>query len=211
MAVFRVTGIERIEPKEKRSILNAVKLYEVAFEMTVYYSPFYAAQEILLKHFLCFLGVAYVAYVLLVHGVEVAAFYPASGEIAFFQCGGHPLVRIHDKAFRIRYARAYKNTGHALAGAVLYAVARVYDKRTLVLAFLQQVYGFHFAAHVDYDILFDLACYELLLAVDAYYAPALAQLVGGGVEYGRVVSYMIGRVCSGSHDAGDFYICHDWL
>ncbi len=69
--------------------------------MAVDNGSLYASQEVFLQHFLCFLRVAYICHILLVHSVEVASFYPCSLHPYPLHLFGDGLVGVDHKAFRI--------------------------------------------------------------------------------------------------------------
>ncbi len=123
VAIFGVAFVERIEPEEERCALHAIEFNQVAYEMSVDDGTLYTAEKVLLKYFLCFLGMAHIAYILFVHGMEVAAFYPALAERGILQCTLHTLVGVYDKALGVWDIAPYEYAGHAFACAVLDAVA----------------------------------------------------------------------------------------
>lgn len=77
MSIFAVSLVEGIEPIEERLSAHSVELYEITHKMAVDHGTLYAAVEILMEHFLRLFRMAAIADVLLVHGMEVSAFYPA--------------------------------------------------------------------------------------------------------------------------------------
>ena len=125
--------------------------------------------------------------------LAVGAFYPATGKSGLDKAVLDHLVGVDDEAFGIWHTRAEKNTGHALADAVLDAVARVYDQGAGVLEALEALDRAELAAHVDDDVLGHTRRCELLLGVYVDLAAALAELVGHQIEDGGVVADMIGR------------------
>ena len=124
--------------------------------------------------------------------MEVAALDPAAGDAGLDEVVFYGLVGVYHETVGVWYVAAEEDAGHAFAGAVLDAVARVYYQRAGVLALLQQVDRAQLAAHVDDDVLGDGARVELLFAVNVDFAAAFAQLLGGDVENGGVVAYMVG-------------------
>lgn len=149
-----------------------------------------------------------IADIFAVLGVHVGALDPAVGKSGRGELALDNLVGIRHDGFGHGYRRAAQYARHALALAVLDAVARVDDQVAVVLALLEQGYGARLAAHVEYDVLGDFAAHKLLLGVYVDCAAALAQLVGGVVEYGGVVADMVGREIRRPHDAGYFDFCH---
>ena len=209
VAILAVSLVKGVEPEEERRALDAVELDEVADEVAVDDRALDAAQEVLLEHLLGLLGMAHVADVLLVHRVEVAALYPALCEAGLDHLLLDDLVGVDHEALGIGDVAAYQDACHALAGTILDAIARVDDQRAGVLLLLEDLDGALLAAHVEYDVFVDFSGHELFLAVDLDLAAALAQVLGGDVEDGGVVAYVVGRIGSGSHDAGNFYLSHD--
>ena len=205
MAILAVALVKRIEPEEIARAAYAVELYEVAFEMAVDDGALDATQKIFLEHLLSLLGMTDVGNVFLVHGVEVAALYPAAGESGLYDSLFHHLVGVDDETVGVGDVAAEQYAGHALAGTVLDTVARIYDETTLVL---KDSDGPLLAAHVEYDFLFHVARGELFLAVYFHFAAALAELVGGDVENGGVVADMVRGISAGSHYAGNLDFRH---
>ena len=131
--------------------MDAVELDEVAYEVTVDDGSRNAAVEVFLQHFLSFFGMAHVAHVFLVHGVEVAALDPAIVDTGFFQFVDDGFVGVDNDAVGIRDVVANKDACHTLARTVLNAVSGVDDDSSFIFHFLEQVDGFLFAAHVQND------------------------------------------------------------
>ena len=176
--------------------------------MAVYHSSLDAAEKIFLKHFLGFFGMTYVAYILFVHGVEVAALYPALAHFGFYKLIADAFVGVHYEAFGIWNSATYEDACHAFTGAVFYTVTGVDHEMTCVLKFLKFCYGTLLATHVDYDLLLYLSGNELLFAVSGDGTSAFAQLIRHEVEYGGIVADVIGRECARSHNACYIYVCH---
>ncbi len=208
MAILAVPFVKRVEPKEERRAVDTVELDEVPFEMTVDDGTGYASEKIFLKHFLCLLGMTDIGHILLVHGVEIAALDPAAAETGLDHRVFDNLVGIDNEAFGVGDVAADKDAGHALAGAVFDTVARVDDEVAVILLLLKDGDGPLLAAHVENDGFGYFARAELLLAVDLDLAAAFAQLLGGDVEDGGIVADVVGRIGTGSHDAGYFDFSH---
>ena len=145
-----------------------------------------------------FFGVAHVADVFFVHGVEVAALYPAIVDAGFFEFVNDSLVGVDDNAVGIGDAVAHKDASHSFACAVFDAVSRVDNDAAVVFTLLQKFYGFAFATHVQDDAFLHLSGDELFFAVDIDSATALAELLGGSVEDCGIVADMVRRVGAGS-------------
>ena len=207
-AILAVTLVEGVEPVEELRILDAVEFHQITLQVHIDDGAGDATVEVLLKHFLGLLGVTHVAHVLLVHGVEVAALDPAGLKARLLELGLDILVGIDNQALGIRDAVAQQDAGHALAGAVLDAGARVDHQPTLVLKALQLGDAGALSAHGEDDRLLDFLVVELLLAIDVDLATALAQLLGHEVENGRVVTDVIGRISPRAHNARNSDVCH---
>ncbi len=117
-------------------------------------------------------------------------------------------VCVDNYAFGVWYIASEQYTGLPLADAVLDAIARIDDQRSFIFEPLQQLGGALFAAHVDDNRLADVACAELLFAVDVDLATAFAQLLGHGVHNRGVIAYVVGGECPGSHYSGNFRSGH---
>ena len=208
MAIFAVTHVERIEPIEERLSGYTVEFYQVAGKMAVYHSTRYATVEVLLKYFLSLLGMAAVADILLVHGVEIATFYPESVVAARLELLHHVLVGIHRKGIGIGNIVTKKYARHPFAGTVLNAESGIDDEPAVTLQLLQSGYRLPFATHVEHDRLRHVRLPELLLTVYVDFEAAFAQLFGGGIEDRGIVADMIGRISAGSHHTGYLYMAH---
>ena len=208
VAVFAVAFVERIEPVEIARAPDAVEFHEVADKVAVDDGAGYASQKILLKHFLGLFGMAHVRDILLVHGVKVTSLNPAGRKSGLFQLGGDGLVGVDHQAFGVGDVVSHKYARHALAGTVLDAEAGVDDKAPFLFERLKLLDRTLLATHIDDDWLADFVVVELIFRVDRHLAAAFAQLVDNGVEDGRVIAYMIGGICAGSHYGRDFLFCH---
>jgi hypothetical protein len=113
---------------------------------------FDATEEILLKYLLGFFWVADIGDVLVVHGVRIAAFDPASRDAGFGEGVANGFVGADDDALGIWDVAAQKDSGHALADTVLDAIAGIYYKRSIIFKLLEQSDRARFAAHVDDDV-----------------------------------------------------------
>ena len=176
--------------------------------MHIDHSTLDATQEILLQHLLGLLGMAHIGHIFLVHGVEVAALDPATLEATLLEHALDVLVGVDNEALGIRNAVAQQDACHALAGAILDAVARVNDQASAVFQFLQVVDRFLLATHGHDKIFVDALLVKLLFTIDVDDAPPLAKLLGGGVENCGVVSYVVRRVGSRTHDSSYIDNCH---
>ncbi len=208
VAIFAVAHVERIEPVEEGLPRNAVELYQIARQMTVDDSARYAAVEILLQHLLRLFGMAAIAHILLVHGVEIAALYPEALKAALLKLVAHILVGVHGDGFRIRYSVAEQYARHAFACTVLYAESGVDHQPPLRFKTLEFGYRLPFATHIQNHRLADVGALKLSFAVYIHLIAAFAELFGGGIENCRIVADVIGRIGSGSHHAGYLYLAH---
>ena len=203
--------VEGVEPIEKRLVLYAVEFYQVAHQVLIDYGSLNAAEKVFLKHFLSLLGMAHIAHILLVHGVKIAALYPAALKTGFLEQWLHRLVGVNYQALGIRNVVAHQDACHALTGAVFDAEARIDYQAAFVLILLQFGYRGLLATHVHYHALLNAVFVKLVLVIDVHYASALTQVFRHGIKYCRVVAYMVWRICAGAHYACYYNVCHSFL
>ena len=208
VAILAMTLVKWIEPIEEPRTRHAVKLDKVAHKVLIDDRSLDAAEEIFLQHLLRFLGMTHIRHILLVHGMEVAALYPATAETRLYELAFDHLVGVDHQAVGIWDVVPHEYTCHALSRAILDAVARVDYQSALLLELLEQVDRPALAAHIHYYIFFDTAVDKLLLGVDIDLTTAFAQLLGDGVEYCGIVADMIGGIGSRSHYCRYLYVSH---
>jgi len=207
-AILAVPLIKGVKPVEELRILHAIELHQVTLQVHIDHRACDATIEVLLEHLLSLLGMAHIADVLLVHGMEISALDPARLETGFLELRLDILVGVDNETLGIRDAIAQQDARHALACTVLNAIARVNHQLALVLKALQLGDALALTAHGQHDGLFYLLLVELLLAVNIDLATTLAQLLGDQIEDGRVVTNMIGRICPSAHYARYCDVCH---
>ena len=198
-AGLHILGLEGLEPVKEGGSGHSIEFYELARQMARDHGAFESPQEIFLEDILGLGGRPYVAHILGVLGVEVAALDPALLHPELYEPGLYHLVGVHDDAFRDGDVVAGEDARLALADAVLDAVARVDDKAPLLLHLLQQFGGAALATHVDNHRLAHFTAAKLLLAVDVDLTAAFAQLLGHGVHYRGVVSDVVWGEHSRAH------------
>ncbi len=152
---------------------------------------------------------AHVADILFVERMEVATLYPALADPGSHKAIPDSFIRIYCQALRIWYAATGQDTRQAFSHTIFYTLAGVYHQTAHILHLLQQLYRSLLATHIDYDLLFYLPGYELLLAVSHYGASTFAQLFCHEIKDCGVVAYMVWRKSPGSHYAGYIYIRHN--
>ena len=208
LAVVHVRGVEPVEEVGPR---HAIELHQVADEVLVDHGAGDAADGVFLQDAAGLLGVADVGDVLAVDGVEVAPLDPAVVEAHLGEGRRRVLGGLEDQAARVGDMVVEEETGHALAGTVLDAVAGVDDERPAVFQLLEAVDRAPVADHVEDHPFLEVVQQEVRFDVFIDDSPSFSQMFGCQGEDGGVVADMVRRELVASSYARDNHFIHAML